>query len=101
MGLPFIKVTVNIRCYYFPGKAVWLLKCLDTLKLNFVHKNVKKINAEATARDKIFTKDISYKGLLIQNNNLKITRGIVTVIVVPGVHRMLKLNNKKTAHPLN
>lgn len=50
----------------------------DTLKLNFVHKNVKKINAEATARDKIFTKDISDKGLLIQNNNLKINRGIVT-----------------------
>lgn len=50
----------------------------DIFKPNFVHKNVRKINAEATARDKIFAKDISDKGLLIQNNNLKINRGIVT-----------------------
>ena len=29
----------------------------------------KKINAEATSRDKMFAKDMSDKGLLIQNNN--------------------------------
>lgn len=43
----------------------------DIFKPNFVrHKNVKKkINAEATARDKIFAKDMYDKGLLVQNNN--------------------------------
>ena len=29
----------------------------------------KKINAEATARDKMFAKGMSDKGLVIQNNN--------------------------------